>query len=94
MHYDALVIGGGVVGASVAYHLVRGGARTLLIDRDDAGRATSAGAGILAPETSSRGSDAWFAFAVPAVDYYPTLVNDLAADGAATRVTPYAASWR
>lgn len=82
MHYDALVIGGGVVGASVAYHLVRGGARTLLIDRDDAGRATSAGAGILAPETSSRSSDAWFAFAVPAVDYYPTLINDLAADGA------------
>ncbi len=47
--FDAIVIGGGLVGTSTAYHLVRAGAKTLLIDRADVGRATDAGAGILSP---------------------------------------------
>ena len=47
--YDAIVIGGGVVGAALAYQLVCGGARTLLLDRADAGRATDAGAGTRPP---------------------------------------------
>ncbi|MGH8068126.1 MAG: NAD(P)/FAD-dependent oxidoreductase [Candidatus Entotheonellia bacterium] len=78
--YDAIVVGGGVVGMSTAYHLLRGGAQTLLIDRADQGRATDAGAGILSPETNSRDPDAWFNFAVEAVAYYPTLVQALQAD--------------
>jgi len=58
---DATVIGGGVVGSAVAYHLARDGHDTLLLDRRDEGRATDAGAGILSPPTSSRpASDAWF----------------------------------
>ena len=80
--YDAIVIGGGIVGASTAYHLSRDGARTLLIDRLDEGRATNAGAGILAPEMNKRDPDEWFFFAVDAVDYYPTLVAELAAQHA------------
>jgi D-amino-acid dehydrogenase len=79
--YDAVVIGGGIVGAAAAYQLVRAGATTLLIDRQDPGRATSAGAGILAPEIS-RESDAWFDFAVHAVGYYPTLLAQLAVSNA------------
>jgi D-amino-acid dehydrogenase len=78
--YDAIVVGGGVIGMSTAYHLVCGGARTLLIDRADKGRATDAGAGILSPETNSRDPDAWFDFAIEAVAYYPTLVRKLQAD--------------
>lgn len=79
--YDAIVVGGGIVGAATAYHLVREGARTLLIDRHDAGRATDAGAGILAPEISKE-SDAWFNLAVAAVDYYPPLIEALQAENA------------
>jgi D-amino-acid dehydrogenase len=78
--YDVIVVGGGIVGMSTAYHLVSSGARTLLIDRDDPGRATDAGAGILSPETNSRDPDAWFNFAVEAVAYYPSLVQQLQAD--------------
>lgn len=79
--YDAIVIGGGVVGAATAYHLVRAGVKTLLIDRHDVGRATDAGAGILAPELSASYPDAWFNFAVAATAYYPTLLDQLQADG-------------
>jgi D-amino-acid dehydrogenase len=63
--YDTIVVGGGIVGASAAYHLTLAGAKTLLIDRRDVGRATDAGAGILAPEMNRRDPDAWFEFAVP-----------------------------
>lgn len=80
--YDAVVVGGGIVGSSVGYHLARTGVETLLVDRRDAGRATSAGAGIVSPGTSSRtADDDWFAFATDAVDYYPELVDRLEADG-------------
>jgi D-amino-acid dehydrogenase len=74
---DSIVIGGGIVGAATAYHLVRQGAKTLLLDRHDPGRATDAGAGILAPEASDAKSEAWFDFAVEAVGYYPTLIEQL-----------------
>lgn len=74
---DAIVIGGGIVGASAAYHLAREGAETLLLDRGDPGRATDAGAGILSPATSSRTDGRWVEFATRAVDYYPELVAEL-----------------
>ncbi len=74
--YEAVVVGGGIVGASTAYHLSRAGVETLLIDRHDEGRATDAGAGILSPATSTR-SNVWFDFAVDAVAYYDELVSKL-----------------
>lgn len=78
--YDAIVVGGGIVGMSTAYHLVCAGASTLLIDRGDRGRATDAGAGIISPEMHGHGPEAWFHVAVAAVDYYPTLIARLQAD--------------
>jgi D-amino-acid dehydrogenase len=42
------VVGGGIVGASAAFHLADGGAEVVLVDDDREGRATSAGAGIVA----------------------------------------------
>jgi D-amino-acid dehydrogenase len=80
--YDVIVVGGGVVGMATAYHLVCAGAKTLLIDRADGGRATDAGAGILSPETNSRDPESWFNFAVDAVGYYPALIARLQADQA------------
>ena len=77
MVFDAAVIGGGLLGTATAYHLVSAGARTLLVDRADVGRATDAGAGILSPETNSRDPEAWFRLAVEAVHYYPALIERL-----------------
>ncbi|SMO83587.1 NAD(P)/FAD-dependent oxidoreductase [Halorubrum cibi] len=80
--YDAVVVGGGIVGSSVGYHLARAGVETLLVDRCDPGRATTAGAGIVSPGTSSRtADDDWFAFGTAAGDYYSELVDRLEADG-------------
>lgn len=77
---DAIVVGGGIVGASVGYHLAAAGEDVLLLDRADDGRATDAGAGIVAPATSSRtGSEPWFRLAAAAAEHYPDLVERLAA---------------
>jgi D-amino-acid dehydrogenase len=79
--WDAVVIGGGVVGASTAYHLVRAGVKTLLVDRRDAGRATDAGAGILSTATNTEDPDPIERFEARAAAYYPVLVEHLRSDG-------------
>ena len=76
-NWDLIVVGGGIVGASTAYHAARAGARVLVIDRDDAGRATSAGAGIVSPETDLHHTDAYYELGRRAAEYYPALVDTL-----------------
>lgn len=76
-----IVVGGGVVGASAAYHLARNGIATVLIDRRDQGHATRAGAGIIAPGTSQRPLPAFYPFAAVAVRHYPELIASLAEVG-------------
>ena len=81
MDFDLIIIGGGIVGAAAAYRAGQLGARTLLCDRRDAGRATDAGAGILAPESSTRDGRLWYDFALDAVRDYSVLIENLTADG-------------
>lgn len=75
-----IVIGGGVVGASTAYHLLRRGIATTLVDRGDTGQATAAGAGIVAPWTYAS-DEGWRPLALGAARYYPRLVAELAEQG-------------
>jgi len=46
-HPDIIVVGAGVVGASIAFHLARSGARVSLIDKGDLGARMSARSGAL-----------------------------------------------
>jgi len=79
---DVVVIGGGVLGLSTAYHLVREGARVTLVDRDDVGRATAAGAGILSAQTTASYTGPLYDLAIKASRHYPVLIELLAADDA------------
>lgn len=76
-----VVVGGGVVGASAAYHLVRAGASAVLVDGDIPGQATAAGAGIVCPALRFGAPEAWRSLAFRAVARYRELLESLAADG-------------
>ncbi len=78
---DVLVIGGGLLGWSAAYELVRAGLSATVVDRADEGQATAAGAGIIAPGTSVSSPEAFFPLAKAAVEHYPNLLAQLAEDG-------------
>ncbi len=71
------VVGGGILGASTAYHAARAGAEVVVVDHAHAGRATSAGAGIVCP-WGSRHDDADLDRILHAgAAYYPELVAAL-----------------
>lgn len=76
-----LVVGGGVVGASAAWHLAREGVDVVLIDRHDQGHATAAGAGIISPATSLRPLPAFYALGSLASREYPSMIQRLSEDG-------------
>lgn len=78
---DVIVIGGGIVGSAAAYHLARRGVAVTLVDRQDVGHATAAGAGIIAPGTSLGAPAPYYALSARAVGYYPELIARLAEDG-------------
>lgn len=78
---DIVVIGGGIVGAAAAYRLARSGVQVTLVDRNDPGQATAAGAGIIAPGTSLRPLPAFYPIAARAMAFYPDLLAQLAEDG-------------
>ncbi len=77
---DVVVVGGGLVGTACAYELAQSGARVVLVDRHDEGRATDAGAGILSPETIG-GAPPFVALAEIAGEHYRSLIPQLADAG-------------
>ena len=57
MHADVIVVGGGLMGCSIAYRLAKDGARVLVLERSIPGaEASSAAAGILGPTVESFGT--------------------------------------
>jgi len=78
---EYIVIGAGILGASTAYHLAKSGSRVTVIDRQDAGRATDAAAGIICPWISQRRNKAWYALAKSGAAYYEQLIEYLKEDG-------------
>jgi glycine oxidase len=58
MGRDAVIVGGGVIGLSIAYELARSGITATVLDVAELGRAASwAGAGIIAPEADRPSAD-------------------------------------
>jgi D-amino-acid dehydrogenase len=77
------IIGGGVFGASTAFHLALAGAGVVVADQAHAGQATAAGAGIVSPWSSGRVDPDWRRIADAGARYYPTLIQRLAKAGEA-----------
>ncbi len=76
-----IVIGSGILGASTAYHLAKQGADVLLVDRNDAGQATKAAAGIVCPWLTNRRGGAFYRLVEAGARYYPELIEALKQDG-------------
>jgi D-amino-acid dehydrogenase len=89
-HCDVAIAGGGLVGLSLAYELATRGAGVTVIDAGYPGRATDAGAGILAPDTHPAAEDIWWEMTHGAGEHYPRLLERLQADGVDTAASGYA----
>ncbi|WYQ53574.1 FAD-binding oxidoreductase [Bacillus sp. FSL W7-1282] len=76
-----VVIGGGILGSSTAYHLAKNGASVTLIDDNHHGKATQAAAGIVCPWLSKRRNQKWYRLVKQGAAYYPDLIKQLAALG-------------
>jgi len=88
---DVAIAGGGLVGISLAYELASMGAAVTVIDAGYPGRATDAGAGILAPDTHPATEDVWWGMTHGAGEHYPELLRRIEADGVDTAGSGYAA---
>lgn len=77
-----VVVGGGVVAAAAAYRLARRGAAVLIVEGDQPGIATNAGAGIICPWTAPL-EDAWYRLCCEGARHYSELLAMLADDGQA-----------
>ena len=82
---DAIIVGAGIIGASIAWKLARGGLRITLLDAGAVGgEASWAGAGMLAPGGEVETRDIWLDLALESLDLYPAYVEQLEAESGVT----------
>jgi D-amino-acid dehydrogenase len=71
------IVGAGIAGASIAYHLLKLNQHVIIYDREDDGQATSASAGIICPWTSQRRNKKWYRLVKEGAKYYPDFIKEL-----------------
>ncbi len=81
MRKRMVLIGGGIVGSSTAFHLAKQGYDVVLVDDKHPNRATNAAAGIVCPWLSKRRNQAWYQLVKNSAAYYPSFVETLASFG-------------
>src|SRR5260370_42061499 len=78
--YDAIVIGGGLVGSAIAYGLAREGLRVTLIDEGDvAYRASRGNFGLVWVQSKGDGAPHYQRWTRRSADEWPTLAAELSA---------------
>ena len=73
----AVIVGAGIFGTSVAYHLARAGADVLVLDAAHSGKATSAGAGIACPWVEDDTDQERYRLCIAGARYHRELLGDL-----------------
>src|SRR4051794_10134169 len=77
-HYDAIVIGGGLVGSAIGYGLVRTGLRTALLDEGDiAYRASRGNFGLVWVQRKGDGAPHYQRWTRRSADEWPRLAAEL-----------------
>jgi glycine oxidase len=73
--FDVIVVGGGLIGASIAFELACGKRRVLLLDRQEPGREASwAAAGMLSPGPDAPDAQSLVPLAKKSLELYPDFV--------------------
>ena len=73
--WDAIIVGGGIIGCAIARELARRGARTVVLEARSAGAgATQASAGVLAPFIEAPGEGALHALTVRSLAMYDEFI--------------------
>lgn len=79
-NYDAIVVGGGIIGCSIAFRLAQGKLRVLVIDRGSVlSEASGAAAGMLAPQGEMLEPDPFFELCMASRALYPAFVAEVEA---------------
>src|SRR5215218_5486551 len=83
--YDAIFVGGGVIGLACAWRAARAGARVCVLERDHpAAGATGVAAGMLAPVgEASWGEEALLSLNLDSLRRWPVFARELEADAGA-----------
>jgi glycine oxidase len=78
MERDVLIVGGGIIGCSIALRLAEAGCKVTIVERQRIGcEASSAAAGMLSPQADSLQPDEFFAFGIKSRAMYKDFVAHL-----------------
>lgn len=76
--FDAIIVGAGVIGSSIAYNLSKRGHKVLVLEKGQvAGKASSAAAGMLGAQTELEDDSPLFRLAKASRSMFPDLAEDL-----------------
>lgn len=76
--FDAIVVGGGVIGGSIAYNLSKRGFKVLVLEKNClASESSGAAGGMLAAQSEFQGSREWFEFALKSREMFPRLAVEI-----------------
>src|SRR5258708_39547024 len=78
--YDAIVVGGGIIGCSIGWRLAQAGWKVAVVERGHVGgEASSAAAGVLTPKATPAISSHLIAFRTQSNAMYPAFVEEVRA---------------
>lgn len=77
-HFDSLIVGGGIIGSSIAFQLAKRGYKVAVLEKGRvAGKASGAAAGILGTQTELTEDDPLFRMACKSRSMYRSLIPEL-----------------